>query len=230
MTLDAMARRGFTGNELKVIAMITMTIDHIGMVLFPHLRLLRIIGRLAMPIYAYMIAEGCRHTRSLGRYFCRIAAMAVLCQVVYYLADRSLYQCILVTFSLSILVICAVENVQKKKSPASAVLAVVTLGIALFVCELLPKLLPGTDFYVDYGFVGVMLPALVYFSQEKTKYLAAGLFLLGFVYRGVQWWALAAVPLLGMYNGQRGKGSLGPVFYWYYPLHLAVIYGIGLLI
>ena len=228
MTLDSIARRGFTGNELKILAMITMTIDHIGMVLFPQFRLLRIIGRLAMPIYAYMIAEGCRHTRSRARYFFRVAAMAALCQVVYYIADGSLYQCILVTFSLSILVICAVENVQEKRSPISAVLAVVTLGAALFVCQLLPKLLPGTDFYVDYGFAGVLLPALVYFSQEKTKYLTVGLFLLGITYRGIQWWALAAVPLLGMYNGQRGKGSLGPVFYWYYPLHLAVIYGIGL--
>lgn len=230
MTLDAIAQRGFTGNELKVIAMITMTIDHIGAILFPQVQLLRIIGRLALPIYAYMIAEGCRHTRNRARYFLRIAAMAALCQVGYYIADRSLYQCILVTFSLSILVICAIENVQKKRNPASAVLAVVTLGGTLFFCELLPMLLPWTDFAVDYGFVGVILPALVYFSQEKTRYLTAGLILLGITNRGVQWWALAAVPLLGMYNGQRGKRNIGPIFYWYYPIHLVVIYGIGLLI
>lgn len=230
MTLDSIARRGFTGNELKIIALITMTIDHMGAVLFPQLRLLRIIGRLAMPIYAYMIAEGCRHTHSRAGYFFRIAAMAALCQVVYYIVDRSLYQCVLVTFSLSVLVIYAVDNVQRKSSTGAGVLAMVTLGAVLFVCELLPKLLPGTDFAVDYGFAGVLLPALVYFSQEKTKYLAVGLFLLGMTQRGVQWWALAAVPLLGMYNGQRGKANLGPVFYWYYPIHLAVIYGIGLLI
>ena len=230
MSITIQKQTGLTGNQLKILAMIAMTCDHVGLQLFQQAVWLRWIGRLALPIYAYMIAEGCRHTRNRKRYLLRLVSMAALCQAVYFFAMGSLYQCILVTFSLSILVICAVENVQKKKSPASAVLAVVTLGIALFVCELLPKLLPGTDFYVDYGFVGVMLPALVYFSQEKTKYLAAGLFLLGFVYRGVQWWALAAVPLLGMYNGQRGKGSLGPVFYWYYPLHLAVIYGIGLLI
>ena len=55
---------GLTGNQLKLIALVTMTIDHIGMQLFPRVRLLRIIGRLAFPIFAYMIAEGCRYTRN----------------------------------------------------------------------------------------------------------------------------------------------------------------------
>ena len=228
MTLDSIARRGFTGNELKILALISMTMDHIGILLLPQVQLLRIIGRLSLPIYAYMIAEGCRHTRSRGRYLLRIAALAALCQVVYYIADRSLYQCILVTFCLSILVIYAIEQVQKQRTPASAALAVLTLGGILFLCELLPELLPS--FSVDYGFVGVMLPAMVYFSQEKTRYLTAGLILLGITNGGVQWWALAAVPLLGMYNGQRGKGNIGPFFYWYYPIHLAVLYGIAVLI
>ena len=55
---------GLTGNQLKLIALITMTIDHVGMMLLPQLRILRAIGRIAFPIFAYMIAEGCRHTRN----------------------------------------------------------------------------------------------------------------------------------------------------------------------
>ena len=51
----------FTGNQLKIIALVTMTCDHVGMQIFPQLIWLRIIGRLAFPIYAYMIAEGCAH-------------------------------------------------------------------------------------------------------------------------------------------------------------------------
>ena len=51
-------KRGLTGNQLKLIALITMTIDHIGYILLPQYRILRIIGRLAFPIYAYMIAVG----------------------------------------------------------------------------------------------------------------------------------------------------------------------------
>ena len=62
------ANKGLTGNQLKLIAVITMTIDHIGLAFFPQQMLFRVIGRLAFPIYAYMIAEGCRYTRSMGKY------------------------------------------------------------------------------------------------------------------------------------------------------------------
>ncbi len=230
MSLSDVSRRGFTGNQLKILAMITMTIDHMGLYLFPRLVILRIIGRLALPIYAFMIAEGCRHTRSRARYLGRIAAMAALCQVVYFFFMNSLYQCILVTFSLSILLICAIERVRQKRTVGAALLALGVLAGCFFLCEGLPLLLPYTDYGVDYGIVGVLLPVLVYFGPEKTRYLTAGLILLGLQYRYVQWWALAAVPLLGMYNGQRGKAKIGPLFYWYYPAHLVVLYGIKLLL
>jgi len=63
-----MRKIGLTNNQLKVIAMVTMTVDHVGFLLFPRLLLLRCIGRLAFPIYAYMVAEGCSHTKSLPKY------------------------------------------------------------------------------------------------------------------------------------------------------------------
>lgn len=57
-------RFGLSGNQLKLIALATMTLDHVGAYLLPQVLFLRILGRLSLPIYAYMIAEGCRHTRS----------------------------------------------------------------------------------------------------------------------------------------------------------------------
>lgn len=57
------------GNHLKLIAAFTMLLDHAGILLFPRVTLFRILGRLAYPIYAYMIAEGCRYTRNKLRYF-----------------------------------------------------------------------------------------------------------------------------------------------------------------
>jgi hypothetical protein len=62
-----------TGNQLKLLALLTMTCDHIGVSLFPQALWLRVIGRLALPIFAYMIAEGCRHTRNRKRYLLSIA-------------------------------------------------------------------------------------------------------------------------------------------------------------
>ena len=216
------SRFALTGNQLKLIAMLTMTIDHIGAILLPQYRFLRIIGRLSMPIYAFMIAEGCHHTHDRKAYFLRLLGLALLCQVVYAAVDRSLYQCILVTFSLSVALICAVEWAQKKRTPGSLfTTAVLIIGI-YFVCEKLPQYVPG--FFVDYGFWGVMLPVIVYFGGRSVWAFLAGLTVLCLSRGGLQWWAMLTVPLIALYSGQRGKHRLGWMFYLYYPAHLVVIY------
>lgn len=219
---------GLTGNQLKLIAMITMTCDHVGMQIFPQFLWLRIIGRLAMPIYAYMIAEGCRHTRDRKKYLLRLLGMGVLCQVVYLVAMGSLYQCILITFSLSVILICLLDAVEKEKN--ALVWGKLFAGTALvfFLCVVLPDLLPRTDYDVDYGLPGVLLPLLVY--GAGTRGLLVGIALVALKYGGVQWYAFLSVPLLLAYNGQRGKAKIGKLFYWYYPLHLVAIYGISLLV
>ncbi len=218
-------KSGLTGNQLKIIAMITMTCDHVGMQLFPQLLWLRMIGRLAMPIYAYMIAEGCRHTRDRKKYLLRLFGLGALCQVVYFVAMGSLYQCILITFSLSVLLICAADSVRAGHS--WGVFAGTTVAV-FFLCTILPDLLSGTDFDIDYGLQGVLLPVLIY--EGGTKGLLIGLALVALQYGGVQWLAFLAVPLLLLYNGQRGKANIGKLFYWYYPVHLVVIHGLSLIV
>ena len=213
---------GLTGNQLTLSALITMTVDHIGMLLLPRLMILRIIGRIAMPLYAYMIAEGCRYTHDRRRYFLRLAGLALECQIVYYFADRSLYQCILVTFSMSVLCIRAVDTARRKGGAFWMLAAAALLG-AWAVCELLPVKISG--FGVDYGFFGVLLPVILYYFGKKG--IVPGMLLLCLSIGDLQWWALAAVPLMLLYNGQRGSRSLGWVFYLYYPLHLAVLYGVA---
>lgn len=216
---------GLTGNQLKLIALITMTVDHIGMLLLPQITVLRIIGRIAMPLYAYMIAQGCRYTHDRRRYFLRLAGLALVCQIVYYFADRSLYQCILVTFSMSVLCIRAVDTARRKGGAFWMLAAAALLG-AWAVCELLPVKISG--FWVDYGFFGVLLPVILYYFGKKG--IAPGMLLLCLSIGDLQWWALAAVPLMLLYNGQRGSRSLGWMFYLYYPLHLAALYGVALLL
>ena len=218
------SKTGLTGNQLKIIAMITMTCDHVGMQLFPHLLWLRMIGRLSMPIYAYMIAEGCRHTRNRKKYLLRLLGMGVLCQVVYLVAMGSLYQCILITFSLSVGLIWLMDE-ESGKLTRKAQLGILAV---FFICVVLPDLLPNTDFEVDYGLPGVLLPVLIY--GAGTRGLLIGLALLALKYGGIQWLAFLSVPLLLMYNGRRGKTNIGKLFYWYYPIHLVVIYGISLLL
>jgi len=212
-------RAGLTGNQLKIIAMIAMTCDHVGLQLLPQLGLLRVIGRLALPVYAYMIAEGCRHTRDRKKYLLRLTTLAFVCQVVYFFAMGSLYQCILVTFSLSV---CLIWLWDGRPGPLFYIACV----SAWALCRVVPDLLPHTDFRIDYGIWGVLLPWMIYVGSIKG--LTVGLLLLALSYGGYQWFAFAAVPLLMLYNGQRGKANIGKLFYYYYPAHLVIIYLLSL--
>lgn len=68
-----------TGSQLKIIALIAMTCDRVGKILLPQIGILQIVGRLAFPIFAYMIAEGCVHTKSKKRYLLTMMGLAALC-------------------------------------------------------------------------------------------------------------------------------------------------------
>lgn len=223
--------KGLTGNQLKILAMLCMTVDHVGYLILPQYIILRCIGRLAMPIFAFMIAEGCRHTKNRLRYLLTVVAVAAVCQVVYWVADQSLLQCILVTFSLSIILIYALDFAVRKQSLFSMCLLGAAFAAVCYICLLLPRELPG--FRVDYGFFGVMLPVAVYVGKNPSEklLLAAGCMVgIALQLEGVQWFAFAALPILYLYNGERGKLRLKYLFYLYYPLHLAAIYGIAMLI
>ena len=220
------SRLGLTGNQLKLIAMLTMTADHIYAVLLPQYRFLNIIGRLSMPIYAFMIAEGCHYTHDRKAYFLRLFGLAALCQLVYTLVDHSLYQSILVTFSMSVGLIWGMDNAREKQTPGAILASVLLLTGTYFVCEKLPLLLPG--FLVDYGLWGVLLPVIIYFGGRDIPAFALGVLLLCLAQGGLQWWSLLTVPMMALYNGQRGKHRIGWVFYLYYPVHMAVIYAISL--
>ena len=225
--------RGLTGNQLKLIAMVCMTLDHIGLLLLPRLTILRVIGRLAFPVYAYMLTEGCIYTRSMGKRLGVLVLSAAVCQGVYLVALGSLYMYILVTFSAGVGLIWLAKWAQNRKTPYAWGALLLGILLAFFISEILPRLLKGTDFGVDYGFVGIALPLCLYLCKSKglkLAVLAVGLSLLVIDTWDIQVFALLSLPLLALYNGQRGKGNFKWGFYLYYPLHLAVLYAIALLL
>lgn len=112
------------------------------------------------------------------------------------------------------------------------------LAMVFMLCDhvgkaLLPRWLSGTDFQIDYGLFGVLLPVAVYFAPTKPAKLAAcaaALTVVALMLGGLQWYSLLALPLLALYNGQRGKWKLKYLFYIFYPAHLVLIYLISLLL
>lgn len=221
--------RFLSGNALKIIAAIFMTIDHIGVLIFPDQIIWRILGRLALPIFAFMIAQGCKYTRNRRKYFGMVFGLGAVCQIVYYLFDGSMYLSILITFSLSILTIYALQYWKQQKTPFSAFVFAGAVAAVYGLNRVLT---------IDYGFWGCMLPVFAALPH-KTKYdrdqLSTALLGLGLIFLSsstglLQFFSLIALPLLFCYNGRRGKANLKYFFYIFYPVHLVVLEGIAMLI
>ena len=216
-----------TGNALKILAAIFMTIDHIGAILFPRVLILRLLGRLAMPIFAFMIAEGCKYTKNRKKYFGMVFGLGTVCQIVYYFFDGSLYLSILMTFSLSILMVYALQFWKEKKTvPAGLV----------FITSVAATYILNRSFEFDYGFWGCMLPVFASLAhgtkqdsiRTSTLLLGIGLLILSLDLGGIQIYSLFSLFLLLCYSGKRGKRNLKYFFYIFYPTHLVVLEGIAM--
>ena len=153
------APRGFlSGNALKLIAAAAMLTDHVGLMFFPHNLIFRVVGRLALPIFGFMIAQGCRYTKSRPRYFLTVFLLGAACQVVYFFFAGSTYFSVLMTFSLAILTLYALQFFRQTvfdpwAGLAKKVLAVLAFPAAVGLVWLLNRWLT-----IDYGFWGCMLP------------------------------------------------------------------------
>ena len=217
-------------NVLKIIALVAMTVDHIGFIMFPGMDILRIIGRLAFPIFAYMIAEGCFYTKHKCRYISEVLIIGLLCQIVYYITSGDMHLNILLTFSVSISIIFLIQKAIKTKNPGLWILVGVIIATVFFIHMFIPLYFKHFPIEFDYGFFGIMLPVGVYLMPSrilKLAVMAAGLIALGIVFKGVQMWGLLALIPLVLYNGKKGRLPMKHFFYIYYPAHLATLWAIA---
>lgn len=200
-----------TGFQLKMLAMLAMTADHIGAVFFPEIPLLRWIGRLAMPVLCFFIGEGLRHTRSPRRYLLRLTGFALLSELPFDLAFYGGiewgHQNVYFTLALGLLALWAIQSrgMEGWLLALTAALAAELLGC-------------------DYGMYGVLLILLLdRFHRARSEQLA-GVALLNLAFFGLQTQTLSliALPLLWLYNGKRGRDDRR-LFYLYYPAHLCVL-------
>ncbi|WP_291257501.1 TraX family protein [Flavonifractor sp.] len=249
---------GLSAAALKYLAALCMLLDHMGVV-FPQLfsglglpaaldLLPRCAGRLAFPIFAYFVAEGCRRTRFFHRYLIRLGVFALVSQAPYTLATGTWGGNVILTFFLAAAAICGYERLVKAEYSVT-VAALPLLGACVLALVL----------NTDYGFPAVLLVFGLYLCGEDRKRLllclGAGLALIYLVYnplmgflslpvllpRLVADYLAAAVPSavlyalcaeisllpLACYRGQLGLQNKW-FFYVFYPAHLLGLWALGL--
>ena len=173
-----------------------------------------------------MIAEGCTYTKNRVKHLAMIAGLGAICQAVSAFVMGGWYMNILITFSLSIATVYAIDTLLTKRPPLYQAFAILTLTAVAFFTFVLPHLY--AEFIIDYKEFGVLLPVLLYYTKgrwQKLFVLAVMLLAMTAVStRPTQWVCLFTVPLLALYNGKRGKANLKYLFYVFYPTHLVLLF------
>ena len=223
------------GTMLKIIAMISMVFDHVGDVFFPNALWMRMVGRLAMPIFAFCIAEGYIHTRDKRKYLIRMGIFALVSELPFDLAFSHKvfelgHQNIMLTFFIAILALAIHDKILGGKDPGRE-----KVGAGRFMLGFLAVIVMGgiaIFLRADYTFFGVGAVYLFYLLRSKTHWFRC---FVGVVYRSILrtmgyyiTTGLSIIPLL-MYNGKKGRG-LKWLFYVFYPGHLLLLFIIKTLI
>ena len=235
---------------LKLVAIACMLIDHLGAVVFPQYQWMRIVGRIAFPIFAYCLAVGCFYTHNIGRYALRVLLLGLVSQPLYATAfpyqtklsfdwARNFYRLdlvflhymkppvnILFTLALGILLIWTLRD---RKYLLTGVLVLVTWYL---------------QSYYDYGWKGIALIVMFYalLDRPAASFCWVAVFMCwwglphlrtldgvtqlirtGRTSIFVQLYALMALPLIYMPMHTRLRMPKG-VFYLFYPAHLVLIY------
>ena len=240
-----------TWNVLKWVAIAAMFIDHTaavlgGLFLFSWYDPMRDVGRIAFPIFAYGIAQGCVYTHSARRYLGRLLLFAVLSELPYQLALGQPLPPRFATTNVFFTLFagaacCQIVKFCKSKGRRWAWAAVVPVGAIVLLCEM-----QHTD-YGGFGVLCILLPYL-FWESKPARIIALGsvvalIYIVVSHFQGfgmpLYWiyapenvgsmvretlFALAGVGLIALYNGQPGSKRGKWVFYVFYPAHLLALY------
>lgn len=226
-----MEKKGISQEILKVIACVTMLLDHIGATMVRGYTL-RIIGRIAFPIYCFLMAEGAYHTKNPRKYCLRLAIGLVLSELPFDLAFRMKptweYQSVMVTLLVGILVVEVILNTQSDFAKLLAVCA----GFAFAEWA-----------KTDYGGCGVLL--VVLFSQTRGKLWLQTIMVAMFAWMldsvritvfglriPIEMFAVLSMIPIALYSGKKATSSraIQWCFYLFYPVHLTVLVFVRMLV
>ena len=239
-------KKTLNSNALKIIAIVAMTIDHIAWLVFPGYSneflpaLLHIIGRLTCPIMCYFIAEGYHYTKNINKYTLRLFAFSLISHFAYIFASSSFidgksfipfyYGDILNQTSVMWplawgLVMLRVVNSERINS-------IIKVLLVLLICVI--------TFPSDWSCIASLCILAIGTNRESFRkqmlwmvfyigiYSVVYFFTLDKLYGIIQMGVVFSIPLIMMYNGQRGRSQrinrfMKWLFYIYYPLHLFII-------
>ena len=212
---------------IKIIACITMLLDHIKYALpFNRGILTEYFGRISFPLFAFLITEGYIHTKDLKKYCLRLFIFGIISQIPFMLFRSLVGEWkmlnIMFTMLLGLIAIFVYDKCEKKY---------ISIPIVILVAMI------GEIINVDYGFYGVLTVFIMYGLRNKKILLpiAYGIFVTLYYYSALREWIIKIPYILYpictwlssliiiSYNGKQGK-KIKYFFYWFYPLHMIVIY------
>lgn len=219
---------------LKVIACVTMLIDHFAAGVLPYMDVpyieeiyyaCRIIGRIAFPIYCFLLVEGMRHTRNAGKYILRLAIGILLAELPFdmlFLGEFTwMYQNVMVTLTLGAIMLLCMQKTEKKWLK---LLMVLPFAVAADLTK--------SDYY---GWGIAMIAVFALFEKFPLQFLGVAVLsllmdsvwfqILG-VSISVEWFAVLAMLPIGLYSGRKltRNRAIQWGFYLFYSLHLSILW------
>ncbi len=203
--------------QIKVLAAFLMTIDHVGVIFFPHELALRYIGRLSFPLFAWLVGQGEKHTKSFKPYLLRLTIWGLISQPIFYLLFNNLWQLnILFTLALGLLAIRLGKLITPKY-------------LAWIMFAAIAQLINSS-----YGAYGVLTVTLISEFSYVSLFWWTKWFLLNLLtlvipsFPPYQFLAYAAPAIVILWNNKQGRKL--KLFYLFYPVHLSAILVLDLIV
>jgi TraX protein len=225
-----------SSSSLKLFAIILMTIDHIAVILHPYISndfylLMRIFGRMAFPIFAFLIVEGFHYTRNINKYLVRLGIFALISEIPFDLAIYNkiiepIHQNVFFTLFLGLLSIDIFKRYQQRNNISLGLLFVLLIGL---LADLLNT---------DYGLFGIAMIFSFYYFRNHFISILLSISIINFLMTGLKFdsigsmlqaFAISSLVFIYTYNGQKGL-KLKYIFYLFYPLHLLVLFFINVFV
>ncbi|MBE5959145.1 MAG: TraX protein [Lachnospiraceae bacterium] len=232
---------GIDGTTLKWIALVTMVIDHLAAV-FLHSGLLctvlRSIGRLSFPIFAFLIVQGYMHTRNRNKYALRLLLFAIISEIPYDLAFYNTFfvlrkQNIFFTLLAGLVAIRIMDYITNEMKFPDFIVdkgMVVMAQSAAEIAVILPMCFLAEKVNLCYSFAGILIIVLFYSLRDSKSGILWANVMFALMYGGIQLFGIAAILPLYLYNNKPGDRRYKWLFYIFYPAHLLLFWGIRKLI